>query len=309
MKPSILRNLLIGCVSFGAMMGCVFPFIAGFFVEWKEGMFGWFFAACLVAGVVSGSAVYGLVHLVLLKRLKIIAEVAEAISQNDISHECQMQSDDMIGEIIAAFNQMTANLRNMIGQISGATTQLAAAAEQTSTITDETSRGVQAQQAEIDSIAAAMNEMSGTVQEVARNAADASNAADAADTDSWWDGRPFDRILLDAPCSATGVIRRHPEIKWLRRPDQVDAAAQLQAELLGAMWPLLKPGGYLLYATCSVLKCENSDQVQHFLQQNDDAIEQTPAVEWGLAGPQGRQVLPGQAQMDGFYYAVLRKSA
>jgi methyl-accepting chemotaxis protein len=184
MKPSILRNLLIGCVSFGAMMGCVFPFIAGFFVEWKEGMFGWFFAACLVAGVVSGSAVYGLVHLVLLKRLKIIAEVAEAISQNDISHECQMQSDDMIGEIIAAFNQMTANLRNMIGQISGATTQLAAAAEQTSTITDETSRGVQAQQAEIDSIAAAMNEMSGTVQEVARNAADASNAADAADTEA-----------------------------------------------------------------------------------------------------------------------------
>jgi methyl-accepting chemotaxis protein len=184
MKPSILRNLLIGCVSFGVMMGCVFPLIAGFFVEWKEGMFGWFFAACLVVGVVSGSAVYGLVHLVLLKRLKIIAEVAEAISQNDISHECQMQSDDMIGEIIAAFNQMTANLRNMIGQISGATTQLAAAAEETSTITDETSRGVQAQQAEIDSIAAAMNEMSGTVQEVARNAADASNAADAADNEA-----------------------------------------------------------------------------------------------------------------------------
>jgi methyl-accepting chemotaxis protein len=162
MKPSILRNLLIGCVSFGVMMGCVFPFIAGFFVEWKEGMFGWFFAACLAAGVASGSAIYGLVHLVLLKRLKIIVEVAEAISQNDISHECQMQSDDMIGEIISAFNKMTANLRNMIGQISGATTQLAAAAEQTSTITDETSRGVQAQQAEIDSIAAAMNEMSGT---------------------------------------------------------------------------------------------------------------------------------------------------
>jgi 16S rRNA (cytosine967-C5)-methyltransferase len=134
-------------------------------------------------------------------------------------------------------------------------------------------------------------------------------ASDAADTVAWWDGRPYDRILLDAPCSATGVIRRHPEIKWLRTPEQVAAAVQLQAELLAAMWPILKPGGNLLYATCSVLKCENSAQVKHFLQQHDDAIEETPAVEWGLAEPPGRQILPGQAQMDGFFYAVLRKSA
>jgi 16S rRNA (cytosine967-C5)-methyltransferase len=133
--------------------------------------------------------------------------------------------------------------------------------------------------------------------------------ADAADTESWWDGQPFDRILLDAPCSATGVIRRHPEIKWLRTPGQVDVAVQLQAELLAATWPLLKPDGVLVYATCSVLKCENSHQLKRFLQQNGDAIEQMPAVEWGLAGPPGRQVLPGQAQMDGFFYAVLRKSA
>jgi methyl-accepting chemotaxis protein len=95
-----------------------------------------------------------------------------------------MESHDMIGEIIDAFNIMASNLRDMIGQISGATTQLAAAAEQTSTITDETSQGVQAQQAEIDSIASAMDEMTSTVQEVARNAADASNAADAADSEA-----------------------------------------------------------------------------------------------------------------------------
>jgi 16S rRNA (cytosine967-C5)-methyltransferase len=133
--------------------------------------------------------------------------------------------------------------------------------------------------------------------------------ADAADTGSWWDGRAFDRILLDAPCSATGVIRRHPEIKWLRAPGQVDAAVQLQAQLLTAVWPLLKPGGHLLYATCSVLKRENSAQVQRFLRQNSDAIDATPAVEWGLAGLPGRQILPGQARMDGFFYAVLRKSA
>ncbi len=184
MKPSILRNLLIGCVSFGLIMGAVFPFFADLFVEWKDGMFGWFVASCLVAGVACGSAIYWLVHAVLLKRLKRISEIANAISQNDISHVCEMQSDDMIGDIVDAFNHMAANLRNMIGKISGATTQLAAAAEETSSITEETSRGVQAQQAEIDSIASAMNEMTATVQEVARNAADASSAADKADREA-----------------------------------------------------------------------------------------------------------------------------
>ena len=184
MKPSILRNLLIGCMSFGLVMGSVFPIFADFFVEWKEGMYGWFYVACMVAGVGCGSAIYGLVHVLLLKRLKRISEIASAISENDISHTCDMESHDMIGEIIDAFNMMASNLRDMIGQISGATTQLAAAAEQTSTITDETSQGVQAQQAEIDSIASAMDEMTSTVQEVARNAADASNAADAADSEA-----------------------------------------------------------------------------------------------------------------------------
>jgi methyl-accepting chemotaxis protein len=184
MKPSILRNLLMGCISFGLVMGAVFPLFADFFVEWKEGMYGWFYAACLVAGSACGVAVYALVHVVLLKRLKRISDIANAIGRNDISHSCEMQSDDMIGEIIDAFNQMAANLRNMIGQISGATTQLAAAAEETSTITDETSRGVQAQQTEIDSIASAMNEMTSTVQEVARNAADASTAAQTADSEA-----------------------------------------------------------------------------------------------------------------------------
>ncbi|MCW8925254.1 MAG: 16S rRNA (cytosine(967)-C(5))-methyltransferase RsmB [Xanthomonadales bacterium] len=133
--------------------------------------------------------------------------------------------------------------------------------------------------------------------------------ADASSSDEWWDGKPFDKILLDAPCTATGVIRRHPEIKWLRKPEQVNKSVQAQRALLAALWPLLKPGGSLVYATCSVLKCENSQQIQHFLAQHPDASDQTPAVEWGLVEPRGRQVLPGEAQMDGFFYAVLRKSA
>jgi 16S rRNA (cytosine967-C5)-methyltransferase len=132
--------------------------------------------------------------------------------------------------------------------------------------------------------------------------------ADATDTQSWWKGEKFHKILLDAPCSATGVIRRHPEIKWLRDSEQVDNVVQIQAELLEALWPLLEPGGVLIYATCSVLKRENSQQIHQFLQQHPDAVADVPVVEWGKADPYGRQILPGEARMDGFFYAVLRKS-
>lgn len=133
--------------------------------------------------------------------------------------------------------------------------------------------------------------------------------ADAVDVDSWWSGDKFNKILLDAPCSATGVIRRHPEIKWLRTSEQVDRVKQTQAGLLAALWPLLEVGGILVYATCSVLKRENNLQIHQFLEMHSDAVIQAPAVEWGTVEPNGRQILPGEAQMDGFFYAVLRKSA
>jgi len=132
--------------------------------------------------------------------------------------------------------------------------------------------------------------------------------ADAMDTESWWNGKKFNKILLDAPCSATGVIRRHPEIKWLRSSEQVEAVVQVQAGLLNALWPLLEPGGTLVYATCSVLKRENSQQIDGFLEHHADAALASPVVEWGTAGPLGRQIMPGEAGMDGFFYAVLRKS-
>lgn len=133
--------------------------------------------------------------------------------------------------------------------------------------------------------------------------------ADAMDTETWWNGAKFHKILLDAPCSATGVIRRHPEIKWLRNSGQVDTVVQTQAGLLAALWPLVEPGGILVYATCSILKRENSQQIQRFLQQHADAVAEVPAAQWGRADAFGRQILPGEAQMDGFFYAVLRKSA
>lgn len=130
---------------------------------------------------------------------------------------------------------------------------------------------------------------------------------DAASPGDWWDGKAYDRILLDAPCSATGVIRRHPEIKWLRNPQQVEAAMRLQARMLDRLWPLLDAGGILVYATCSVLNSENGQQVHAFLERQPDARAIGPAWPGALAAEPGQQWLPGMLDMDGFYYAALRK--
>ncbi|KXI22734.1 16S rRNA (cytosine(967)-C(5))-methyltransferase RsmB [Photobacterium sanguinicancri] len=126
--------------------------------------------------------------------------------------------------------------------------------------------------------------------------------ADARYPSDWWQGEKFDRILLDAPCSATGVIRRHPDIKWLRRADDIAALAELQAEIFDAMWLQLKSGGTLVYATCSITPQENSEQVKAFLGRTADAT----LMDSDPTNP-GRQILPGEEQMDGFYYAVLKK--
>lgn len=138
--------------------------------------------------------------------------------------------------------------------------------------------------------------------------------ADAATPQAWWDGRVFERILLDAPCSASGVIRRHPDIKSLRRASDVDALARVQASLLDALWPLLAPGGMLLYVTCSVLRRENEAQIAAFMQRHHDVREQTWLADWGTPVQYGRQILPGTASaqlsgvgMDGFFYAGLVK--
>jgi 16S rRNA (cytosine967-C5)-methyltransferase len=130
---------------------------------------------------------------------------------------------------------------------------------------------------------------------------------DAGDTNQWWDGQLFDRILLDAPCSATGVIRRHPDIKLLRRSDDIPKLIQAQWRLLTALWPLLKNNGILLYATCSILPEENSELLARFLSMHPDAKEDKIQGDWGMACEVGRQILPGQCGMDGFYYARLLK--
>lgn len=134
-------------------------------------------------------------------------------------------------------------------------------------------------------------------------------AADGRDTATWWDGKPFQRILLDAPCSATGVIRRHPDIKLTRQPDDIAALAVLQGELLDALWPTLEVGGILLYATCSTLPTENTEVIQAFLARTSGARELDLATTAGIKQPHGRQLLAQEGGHDGFYYAKLIKIA
>ena len=137
-------------------------------------------------------------------------------------------------------------------------------------------------------------------------------AGDASNPEEWWDGVPFDAILLDAPCSATGVIRRHPDIKLLRRQTDIETLARLQADILRALWPTLAPGGRLLYVTCSVLAAENDDVVQAFLKASSDAVEDPVLPNNNIRDLMrrkacGYQVLPGTADLDGFYFACLVK--
>jgi len=136
--------------------------------------------------------------------------------------------------------------------------------------------------------------------------------ADAAEPGAWWDGQPFDRILLDAPCSATGVIRRNPDIKLLRREEDIAGLAGLQDKILRAMWPLLKPGGSLLYATCSILPAENAEPVARFVADTGDASDNTPQLlngaPWGQPQAVGMQLFPQPEGGDGFYYALLTKA-
>ena len=133
-------------------------------------------------------------------------------------------------------------------------------------------------------------------------------AADAGEPSIWWDGQPFDAVLLDAPCSATGIVRRQPDVLLHRRPEDIAALRALQARLLDAAWTLLRPGGVLLYATCSILKDENERQIDAFLARTPDARVEALDPRFGHASGGGRQRLPGEDGMDGFFYARLVRS-
>jgi len=145
--------------------------------------------------------------------------------------------------------------------------------------------------------------------------------ADILDLDSWWDGQLFDRILLDVPCSASGVIRRNPDIKLHRRKQDIAELVKLQQQILNTCWALLKPGGRLVYATCSVFKAENENQICKFLNNNQATLVKLPSnIALALKKCQnsqatrafdtdfGYQIFPGEAQMDGFYFCGMTKN-
>lgn len=133
--------------------------------------------------------------------------------------------------------------------------------------------------------------------------------ADAREYEQWWDSEPFQHILLDAPCSASGVIRRHPDIKSLRRGSDIEQLVLLQAQILEAAWQMLAVGGELLYVTCSVFKDENQSQINNFIALHDAAEEIEITADWGQPCEYGRQLLPGEQDADGFYFCRLRKIA
>ncbi|MDR7096944.1 16S rRNA (cytosine(967)-C(5))-methyltransferase RsmB [Hydrogenophaga laconesensis] len=135
-------------------------------------------------------------------------------------------------------------------------------------------------------------------------------AADAAQPSAWWDGQAFDAILLDAPCTASGIVRRHPDVRWLRRASDVDALVATQRALLQALWPLLKPGGRLVYATCSVFRAEGAEQVKAFLVHHTDALHRASPGHLlpGMAAPPGEFNDNPPGGYDGFFYACIDKA-
>lgn len=147
-----------------------------------------------------------------------------------------------------------------------------------------------------------------TLQRVAPQAQVTLKAADATALSTWWDGTPFDAVLLDAPCSATGIVRRQPDVLLHRRPSDLEALVATQAALLDALWATVAPGGVLLYATCSVLRSENALQAEAFLARHADARALPLDDAYGHADGPGRQRLPGERGMDGFFYARFGKA-
>lgn len=175
-KPSILKNLFLAFMAFGLSLGAVFPFWANLFVDWKEGMHGWFILSCIVAGISIGLFNYWLMKQVLLKRLQCISATALSISKNDLTRQLDVTSHDMVGDIANSFNQMTSNLRDIVCQIKDVSSRLSTTSTAMSSITDETKIKVDQQKDQTEKVATSISNMSVKVQDMANNASEASDA-------------------------------------------------------------------------------------------------------------------------------------
>ncbi len=203
-KPSILQQLFLSFVGFGLAVAIIFPFYAGFFVDWKPGMFSWFVVGCIVAGVSIGLLNFYLVRLILLKKLRRIAEVAQAIGDKDITHECTIESHDVIGEIVTSFNAMAATLRSVIHQINRDAGELDTASSSMQEVMQSTREEVRDQQAQIEQITTAMNEMASTAQNVASHTAQAASAMNEADSQ----GDTAKVVIVEAMCAVDELAEK-----------------------------------------------------------------------------------------------------
>ncbi len=170
MKPSVLKTLLLASLAFGLTIGLIFPFYAGMFVTWKEGMYGWFFASCLVAGSMIGAANYWFVNTILISRLRRIAEVATQISERNLTHSCDMESNDTVGEIIVAFNKMAGNLRELIGEIGKMSGRVEEDTRNIQSQVDDIRSQFSLQHASSQQITQAMEHLSSTVSDISSTA-------------------------------------------------------------------------------------------------------------------------------------------
>jgi methyl-accepting chemotaxis protein len=184
MKPSILRNILLAFLGFGISMGIIFPFYASFFVEYKEGLYIWFAIGCLVAGMVIGVINYYLLNILLISKLKRIALVSTAISNHDLSANCVMESNDVIGDIVNSFNKMSDTLRDVVSELKQSSEQMLNGVNQICVVADATSNGVQSQHSQTQNIEMAIQQMTQTAQDVSSRAAQAAEAAAIAKEES-----------------------------------------------------------------------------------------------------------------------------
>ncbi|WP_321325544.1 methyl-accepting chemotaxis protein [Thiomicrorhabdus sp.] len=179
-KPSILRNMFLAFMSFGFLMGVIFPIFANLFVEWKEGMLVWFILSCIIAGISIGLINFWLLNKMLLRRLQRIGEVANAISNNDVSHKCSLESYDFIGDMASSFNLMSQNLRTMIERILDVSQQLSSASTDMVSVTQTTQSGVEKQKSDTYNVAQAVETMNRAVEEMSNHAQGALNSVDEA---------------------------------------------------------------------------------------------------------------------------------
>lgn len=215
MKPSILRNLRFAFLGFGLSMGVIFPLYAQFFVDWKEGMMVWFVVGCLVAGMTIGIANFWLVKLILLKRLGRISEVANAISNKDLRHDCTMESHDLVGEIISSFNRMAATMRTMCIDVNSASDRLMSSSSNLTKVAEESNTNSLQQQNDSNTALSAVADVDHSIQQVAASTRDAAEAAQNANTSAQDGSTIVQKTINQLDLLSRGVDETMNEINQL----------------------------------------------------------------------------------------------